>query len=185
HRRDHGHRGPGLRGRPARPRGWRQDRRTLARPRRAGRRDRAGTAGRLPPYRAGDPVRLGGRAAAAIVLAALTVVSACGGHPPRPTAEPAKRTGPGKPSSGVRAVGNRALGRPGRYRVGERQVTFTEPARTGPTGQYLGPRTLVTEIRYPLAATGPFPLLVFGPGFMVCSGLYAQLLQTWASAGYV
>jgi fermentation-respiration switch protein FrsA (DUF1100 family) len=29
------------------------------------------------------------------------------------------------------------------------------------------------------------PLLVFGPGFMMCSGAYSHLQQTWASAGYV
>ena len=52
---------------------------------------------------------------------------------------------------------------------------------------------MLTKIRYPLAqgsggsqpATGPLPLLVFGPGFHLCSDSYDDLLQTWASAGYV
>ena len=158
--------------------------------------------------------RLGRRAGVAVVLAALTILSACAGHPPRPADAPAKRTAPGKPSSATPAA--RVLGVPGHYRVGEREETFTEPAHRGPTGEYLGPRTLVTEIRYPLAsasapggpasggsqpargpasggpasagsqpARGPWPLLVFGPGFMLCSGSYAHLLQAWASAGYV
>jgi predicted dienelactone hydrolase len=57
----------------------------------------------------------------------------------------------------------------------------------------LGPRPLVTQIRYPLAprgagpqpAFGPLPLLMFAPGFMQCGSPYARLLQAWASAGYV
>jgi dienelactone hydrolase len=75
----------------------------------------------------------------------------------------------------------------GTYRVGERQVTFTEPAHTGSAGQYLGQRTLVTQIWYPLAGkpAGPFPLVVFAPGFMQCAGAYSDLLRAWASAGYV
>ena len=157
--------------------------------------------------------RLGHRAAIAVVLAALTLLSACAGHPPRPADAPAKRTAPGKPSSSTHAAGTRVLGIPGHYRVGEWEETFIEPAHRGPTGEYLGPRTLVTEIRYPLASPsagpasagpasaapasagsasarpqpvrGPLPLLVFGPGFMLCSGSYAHLLQAWASAGYL
>lgn len=81
----------------------------------------------------------------------------------------------------------------GRFRTGLRQLTFTEPARSGPTGEQLGPRTLLTDVRYPLAsghggarpARGPLPLIVFGPGFQFCAGSYADLLRTWASAGYV
>ena len=66
-------------------------------------------------------------------------------------------------------------------------MTFTEPARTGPAGQYLGQRTLVTRIWYPRARgpAGPFPLLLFAPGFLQCPGAYSDLLQAWASAGYV
>ena len=66
-------------------------------------------------------------------------------------------------------------------------MTFTEPARTGPAYQYLGQRTLVTQIWYPRARgpAGPFPLLLFAPGFLQCPGAYSDLLQAWASAGYV
>ena len=66
-------------------------------------------------------------------------------------------------------------------------MTFTEPARTGPAGQHLGQRTLVTQIRYPRARgpAGPFPLLLFAPGFRQCPGAYSELLRAWASAGYV
>jgi predicted dienelactone hydrolase len=70
---------------------------------------------------------------------------------------------------------------------------LTEPAHAGPSGKYVGKRSLLTKIRYPLAqgaggsqpATGPLPLLVFGPGFTFCSDSYDDLLSTWASAGYV
>jgi predicted dienelactone hydrolase len=86
-----------------------------------------------------------------------------------------------------------APGALGSYQVGEWQVTFVEPAHTGTAGQRLGQRPLVTQIRYPLAqrssgrqpARGPFPLLLFAPGFMQCGGPYSRLLNAWASAGYV
>jgi dienelactone hydrolase len=71
-------------------------------------------------------------------------------------------------------------GVPGEYRVGLRELTFREPSAGGA-------RTLVTEIRYPAGAagSGPFPLLVFAPGFQQCGAPYGDLLRTWASAGYV
>jgi fermentation-respiration switch protein FrsA (DUF1100 family) len=34
-------------------------------------------------------------------------------------------------------------------------------------------------------ASGPFPLILFAPGFQYCGTTYQDLLQTWASAGYV
>jgi fermentation-respiration switch protein FrsA (DUF1100 family) len=58
----------------------------------------------------------------------------------------------------------------------------------------------VTYVRYPAIgapagtdlpdapaarAAGPFPLVVFAHGFAVTPALYAQLLQSWARAGYV
>lgn len=71
-------------------------------------------------------------------------------------------------------------------------MVFTEGPHTGVTGQYLGARNLVTMVRYPEAlrndqgtVRGPFPLLLFAPGFMQCGGPYSDLLQAWASAGYV
>jgi len=83
------------------------------------------------------------------------------------------------------------LGNPGTFPVGQQQVTFTEPAHTS-AGQAIGPRTLVTQVDYPLAASsaaqpapGPLPLIVFGPGFQECVSTYGELLRTWASAGYV
>lgn len=84
------------------------------------------------------------------------------------------------------------LGTIGRYRVGQRQMIFGEPAHTGVTGEYLGERSLVTVIDYPVGqgsgsqlAPGPFPLLMFAPGFLQCASTYEDLLHAWASAGYV
>lgn len=123
----------------------------------------------------------------AVLLAALAFVTSCTGHPKQNAAKPARQEVPSQPreSAAGRTI---TAGRVGTYQVSERQLTFVEPARIGSAGQYLGPRTLVTEIRYPLtqrAGQRPFPLLVFAPGFMQCDGPYADLLNAWASAGYV
>jgi predicted dienelactone hydrolase len=72
-------------------------------------------------------------------------------------------------------------------------MILAEPAHTGVTGQHLGERFLMTVIDYPAAgespgsqlAPGPFPLLMFAPGFLQCADAYADLLHAWASAGYV
>ncbi len=47
------------------------------------------------------------------------------------------------------------------------------------------PRPLVTVIRYPAAAAGPLPMIVFGHGFAVTPDTYDRLLSAWAAAGYV
>lgn len=83
----------------------------------------------------------------------------------------------GQPVSGVSGI-------LGSYRVGWRQITFTEPARTGPTGERLGPRKLLTQIWLP-SGRGLFPLIVFAPGYQQCGAPYTDLLRAWASAGYV
>ena len=141
---------------------------------------------------------------AAVVLAALALVCGCAGHPQPGTATPATpgTTRPAtrdtaKPASQAPATqapgDSTAVGTAGSYPVGERNMTFLEPAHTGPTGQYLDQRALLTAIWYPLApawagpqpAIGPFPLLMFAPGFMQCGAAYSRLLRAWASAGYV
>jgi dienelactone hydrolase len=103
----------------------------------------------------------------------------------------------------------------GTYRVGERTLRLVEPAHAGPGGGQVGPRDLPTLVRFPAAlvsaestpgaataAAGgsapgacpgglasqvgrPFPLIVFAPGYIQCGGVYDDLLQAWASAGYV
>src|SRR5258706_15933501 len=142
----------------------------------------------------------------ALLLAAAVVAlaSACGvttptaqaSGPSQPAAHVATRS-PAKPGAGrsaaAAAAAQAGIGVMGHFRTGLRQLTFTEPARTGPAGEQLGPRSLLTNVRYPLAsrsaaarpARGPFPLIVFGPGFQFCDQAYGDLLRSWASAGYV
>ena len=126
----------------------------------------------------------------AAVLVVLASASGCAGQPEQHAARPsvsAASAGPQTRTPAPAPARTAAIGGDGTYRTGERQVTFTEPARTGPAGQHLSQRTLVTQIRYPRARGpgGPFPLLLFAPGFRQCPGAYSDLLQAWASAGYV
>jgi dienelactone hydrolase len=126
----------------------------------------------------------------AAVLAVLASVSGCAGQPEHRAASPSRSavsTRPDTRASASAPATTAAVGGDGSYRTAERQVTFTEPAHTGPAGQFLGQRTLVTQIWYPLArgAPGPFPLLLFAPGFLQCAMAYSRLLRAWASAGYV
>jgi dienelactone hydrolase len=136
-----------------------------------------------------------------IVLAALVAVAGCTGHPHQDPATPVKQETPSRPaaSSHSKAASTSSpgqtagIGSAGAFEVGERRVTFVEPAHVGPAGQELGPRTLLTVVWYPKArrsagsqtARGPFPLLMFAPGFMQCGSTYSDLLRAWASAGYV
>jgi dienelactone hydrolase len=86
-----------------------------------------------------------------------------------------------------------AVGTAGAFGVGQRELVLTEPAHTGVAGERLRSRILITQLWYPVAvratgsppARGPFPLLLFAPGFMQCADPYADLLTAWASAGYV
>jgi len=141
------------------------------------------------------------RIAACVLIAAVpALVAACAGHPPPtlttpPTATPAATaartagTSSARPMASASARPGALTGSLGRYRAGERQLTFTEPAHTGVAGEDLGPRTLITVVWYPLAgsrpAAGPLPVIMFAPGFMQCSDPYSALLRSWASAGYV
>jgi len=65
-------------------------------------------------------------------------------------------------------------------------VTFVDASRsvTYPHHHAVA-RPLPTIIRYPAAATGPLPLIVFGHGFAVTPADYRHLLTAWARAGYV
>jgi dienelactone hydrolase len=137
------------------------------------------------------PARRGAVRAIAAALAAAVPVSACTSQPQPRAATPGPRVSATHPASSAPSATTAAaaVGIPGRFTVAERQVIFAEPARTGATGAPLGPRRLVTEIRYPLAPAGPprggYPLLLFAPGFMQCGRPYEPLLRSWASAGYV
>jgi len=148
--------------------------------------------GAVVAWVARDPRRNGTRAAAALVVALLALVSACAGTPLAQSVKPAKRhvSITPKPPTASRAAAD--LGISGSYQIGRRQMTFTEPGHIGSAGENLGARVLVTVVRYPVAlrsdghaVRGPFPLVLFAPGFMQCGGPYSDLLQAWASAGYV
>jgi dienelactone hydrolase len=126
----------------------------------------------------------------AAVLVVLALVSGCAGQAEQQAAGPSASVASAGPETRTPArtpVTAAAAGADGSYRTGQRQVTFTEPAHTGPAGQHLGERTLVIQIWYPQARgpSGPFPLLLFAPGFLQCPGAYSHLLRDWASAGYV
>ena len=98
-----------------------------------------------------------------------------------------------------RAASHRRL--PANVAVGLRIVTFVDRSRSVHfRNGSAGPRTLVTEIRYPavgpagaddvhdappMRGPGPYPLVVFGHGFAVTPAVYARLLDEWARAGYV
>jgi predicted dienelactone hydrolase len=122
-----------------------------------------------------------------------------GGTRPAPLASaatqaPAARAAPATPAPSpvILASLTGDVGVAGRFQVARRDMTFTEPARTSAAGKPLGPRTLVTEVRYPVSLSsaghqrvrGPFPLLLFAPGFRQCGGPYGDLLSYWAGAGY-
>jgi predicted dienelactone hydrolase len=87
------------------------------------------------------------------------------------------------------------VGALGTYAVGQLRLILVDQPRIGPDGSQVGPRRLPVLVRYPAApgaarasarpAAGPFPLVVFAPGFLQCAGVYAHLLHAWTSAGYV
>jgi fermentation-respiration switch protein FrsA (DUF1100 family) len=140
-------------------------------------------------------------AAGEMIAVVLALVTACAGHPQPPAATTttpppksattsARPTTPSaRPTTSAPSPLAATVGVAGRYQVGERYLTFLEPLHTGPSSQQLGQRTLATTVWYPLTgsrpAAGPLPLIMFAPGFMLCSGPYSSLLETWASAGYV
>jgi len=132
----------------------------------------------------------GGKLIIVAVLAVLALVSGCAGQQGQQAATVSRSAASARPKTRIPAPAPAAtapVGGEGSYRTAERQVTFAEPARSGPAGQYLGQRTLVTQIWYPPVgeAARPFPMLLFAPGFLQCPDAYSHLLQSWASAGYV
>ncbi|MDA8295917.1 MAG: hypothetical protein M0004_04895 [Actinomycetota bacterium] len=92
---------------------------------------------------------------------------------------------------------------PAALRVGLIDCTFVDtsrPTKNWATGVSTPGRRLLTEVRYPttngVAARetprahpayrrGPFPLIVFAPGFKVYPVEYRALLDAWVRAGYV
>ncbi len=129
-------------------------------------------------------------AVAAIAAAALVaegLIRAPGGRPPGAGRSPSGRTGRPTPPPRPRRP---AVGQAGHYRVAERSLVLVDRSRPA-----LGLRRLPVLVRYPVVppalvaagkvAAGPFPLVVFAPGYLQCRSSYAALLSGWASAGYV
>jgi dienelactone hydrolase len=125
------------------------------------------------------------------VCAALALVVLCGGL----ALAVALGRAPAIPAAGA------AEAPPPAYAVGIRTLRLVDPSRTTrlPHGGRQ-PRTLLTYVRYPALgspeqddvpnapaarAARSFPLVVFAHGFAVTPQIYARLLQSWASAGYV
>ena len=88
----------------------------------------------------------------------------------------------------------------GPFVVGTLEVTFTDAARPTPARGSMPAtpdRTIATTVAYPIRsepsaddpqsrpAVGPFPILVFAPGFAIDAAAYAPLLGDLARAGYV
>ena len=133
------------------------------------------------------------RGAAAAAAAALAVgLGACGSTTARPNTSSTSTTHPQTATQ-----------------LTPRSVTPHRPFSVGITVLRLidhsrriagNPRTLVTVVRYPAlgapamtdvrdarpaTAAGPFPLVVFAPGYRLAPYTYTVLLRAWARAGYV
>jgi dienelactone hydrolase len=125
-----------------------------------------------------------GAAAAGYLIPSLTAGPAH--HPPRATGNHSSAAATPSPSATPRPIGQA-----GDYTVADQPFMFTE------TASATRPRILSGLIRYPQPGTGTaaattgagpagrFPLVVFAPGFLQCGIVYSDLLEQWASAGYV
>ncbi|MGO9295000.1 MAG: alpha/beta hydrolase family protein [Streptosporangiaceae bacterium] len=124
-----------------------------------------------------------------------SAASGAGSSAPSPAVTGSSSAAP-HPSATARPAGP-VIGVIGHYAVGRLRLSLVDQDRIGPAGSRLGARPLPTIVRYPAIrpaagqggparpAAGPFPLVVFAPGFIQCDSVYAHLLHAWASAGYV
>ncbi|MCX8080393.1 MAG: T9SS type A sorting domain-containing protein [Bacteroidia bacterium] len=80
------------------------------------------------------------------------------------------------------------------YQTGTLTLTFNDPTRTGGFGSGGGPgRQIQTEIYYPAAsagsnvpvATGSFPVIVFGHGFVMSWDSYDNIYKELSQRGYI
>ena len=80
------------------------------------------------------------------------------------------------------------------YQVGQRTITFNDPARTGGFGSGGGTgRQIQSEIYYPSTtaglnspiANGVFPVIVFGHGFSMAWSAYQNIWEALVSQGYI
>jgi dienelactone hydrolase len=82
----------------------------------------------------------------------------------------------------------------GQYQTGHTTITFNDPSRTGGFGSGGGSgRQIQTEIYYPAtvagdnvsAASGSFPVIVFGHGFAMAWDAYQNIWEHYVPMGYV
>jgi dienelactone hydrolase len=74
------------------------------------------------------------------------------------------------------------------HSLGTRQVTYTDTSRPTPAFDAFpgsSSRRIPTTIMYPSDGGGPFPLVIFIPGFGATGANYAPLVNRIAAAGYV
>lgn len=80
------------------------------------------------------------------------------------------------------------------YQIGQRTITFNDPSRTGGFGSGGGPgRQIQSEIYYPATsnglntpfASGTFPVIVFGHGFVMSWDAYQNIWQNLVPQGYI
>src|SRR2546423_501909 len=137
-------------------------------------------------------------ASCSIAIALLSV--ACSSPATRVIASPSSHGSGGPSASAPVPTPARSGGSEPARRVGSMTMTFVDDRRTAParhtTTGSPGPRVLPTLILYPAQgrargpavrgakpAFGPFPAVVFAPGFDRDPSSYLPLLTAWAHAG--
>ena len=87
-----------------------------------------------------------------------------------------------------------ALSSSAQFSIGHTTITFNDPSRTGGFGSGGGAgRQIQTEIYYPATsagdnvpvATGEFPVIVFGHGFVMSWDAYTNIWQHYTAMGYI
>lgn len=89
----------------------------------------------------------------------------------------------GATACGTVAEGERRPGTPAAPSVLTRELDLADPSRN--TGPATPGRALPTTLWYPARRGDPLPVVVFSHGFGSSPGAYAELLTSWAKAGYL
>lgn len=139
-----------------------------------------------PPVRAGTVLAV----AAAAAVAGLAIAPGPGPHrassATHATTTVGGRAGTVPVTSSPTTTTTTSAGPP--YAVTDETLTLVDPTRPTPARGSVpgaGERTVRTVVRKPAGASGPLPLVVFGPGFDTTPETYEVLLDGWAAAGYL
>lgn len=142
--------------------------------------------------------RVLGLAGVLVLCAALLGLALSNGSAGRRTASgTAGQTGSSSHNGGQ--AGGHSRPRPAvtrRWRIASLSLTLQEPSSPGiataRSSSGASFRTLPTQVRFPVAASGsaipagePFPLVVFSQGYDESAAAYGGLLNAWVRAGYV